>query len=192
MSNAESRYTAALLIEAATLADLDDIVGIEEACFSAPWTRKMLEAELVGNQFSSFLIAKQAGPGSTGPHLVGYVCFWVVFEELRIMNVAVTPSVRRQGIARRLVTRALEIGRDKSATKGLLEVRASNEAARRLYGQLGFREVSVRARYYTNPVEDAVLMEMAPVQRPSGPAGADIAASSEEVCPERKAVHGPL
>lgn len=192
MSDAESHCGAALLIEPATLADLDDIVGIEEACFSAPWTRKMLKAELVGNQFSSFLIAKQAGPGSAGSHLVGYVCFWVVFEELRIMNVAVIPSVRRQGIARRLVTRAVEIGCDKSATKGLLEVRASNEAARRLYGQLGFREVSVRTRYYTNPVEDAVLMEMAPLQRPTGPAGAEAAASSEEVCSERKAIHGPL
>jgi ribosomal-protein-alanine N-acetyltransferase len=152
----------------------------------------MLEAELVGNQFSRFLIARQPGLGSTGPHLVGYVCFWVVFEELRIMNVAVTPSVRRQGIARRLVTQALEIGRNKSATKGLLEVRASNEAARRLYRQLGFREVCVRTRYYTHPVEDAVLMEMAPVERPTGPEGTEAAASSEEVCPDRKAVRGPL
>src|SRR5689334_21743260 len=52
MGNAES--PAVIIIEPATAADLDDIVRIEEACFSAPWTRKMLEAELVGNQFSSF------------------------------------------------------------------------------------------------------------------------------------------
>ncbi len=167
--------------------DVDDIVCIEEACFSAPWTRKMLEAELVGNQFSSFLVAKQADQASASIRIVGYVCFWVIFEELRIMNVAVTPSARRQGIARRLIDRALEIGLEKSATKGLLEVRASNTAARRLYGAVGFREVSVRTRYYTHPIEDAILMEMASVQRKPGPAGsvssASSSASMEEVQP---------
>ena len=181
MSNAES--PSVIIIEPATAADVDEIARIEEACFSAPWTRKMLEAELVGNQFSSFLVAKRADHASVGMRLVGYICFWVVFEELRIMNVAVTPSARRQGIARRLIDRALEIGREKSAVKGLLEVRASNSAARRLYGVLGFREASVRTNYYTNPVEDAILMEMGPLQRPLGPAGSVSSASLEEVQP---------
>ena len=187
MSNAEP--PGVVIIEPATGTDVDDIVRIEEACFSAPWTRKMLEAELVGNQFSSFLVAKQVDQAPVGIRIVGYVCFWVIFEELRIMNVAVTPSARRQGIARRLIDRALEIGREKSATKGLLEVRASNTAARRLYGVLGFREVSVRARYYTDPIEDAILMEMASVQRKPGPSGsvsvssASSSASMEEVQP---------
>jgi [ribosomal protein S18]-alanine N-acetyltransferase len=182
MSNAEPYQAGAIWIEPATRADLDEIVRLEETCFSAPWTRKMLEAELIGNQFSCFLIARRARDESSGPHLVGYVCFWVVFEELRIMNVAVAPSARRQGIARRLVTRALEIGCERSAIKSLLEVRASNRPARRLYGQLGFKEVSVRSRYYTNPIEDAVLMELAPARRPPGLAGTKSAASGEDVC----------
>jgi ribosomal-protein-alanine N-acetyltransferase len=178
MSNAES--PSVIIIEPATAVDVDEIVRIEEACFSTPWTRKMLEAELVGNQFSSFLVAKQAADhASVGIRLAGYVCFWVVFEELRIMNVAVTPPARRQGIARRLIDRALEIGREKSAVKGLLEVRASNLAARRLYGALGFREASVRTNYYTHPIEDAILMEMGPL----GPAGSVSSASLEEVQP---------
>lgn len=177
MGNAES--PSGIIIEPATAADVDEIVRIEEACFSAPWTRKMLEAELVGNQFSSFLVAKQADHASNDIRLLGYVCFWVVFEELRIMNVAVAPSARRRGIARQLIVRALESGREKSAAKGLLEVRASNTAARRLYGALGFRETSVRTRYYTNPIEDAILMET-PFQRPLGPAGMDSSASLED------------
>jgi [ribosomal protein S18]-alanine N-acetyltransferase len=181
MSNAEP--PGVVIIEPATRTDVDDIVCIEEACFSAPWTRKMLEAELVGNRFSSFLVAKQADQTPVGIRIIGYVCFWVIFEELRIMNVAVTPSARRQGIARRLIDRALEIGREKSAAKGLLEVRASNTAARRLYGALGFREVSVRTRYYTHPIEDAILMEMAPIQRKPGLAGSVSSASMEEVQP---------
>jgi ribosomal-protein-alanine N-acetyltransferase len=177
MSNAKSHEAGAIWIEPATLADLNAIVRIEEACFSAPWTRKMLEAELSGNQFSCFLVAKQADE-STDPRLVGYVNFWVVFEELRIMNLAVVPSVRRHGIGRRLAARALEVGCDRSASKALLEVRASNHAARRLYSELGFEEVSVRSRYYTNPIEDAVLMESAPLRRPSGPPEADSSAPS--------------
>ena len=172
-----------LLIEPATLADLDAIVSIEQACFSAPWTRKMLEAELVGNQFSSFLVARQEGEHPVATCIVGYLCFWVVFEELRIMNVAVTPSARRQGIARHLVIRALDLGREKAATKGLLEVRASNVSARRLYGQVGFREVSIRARYYTHPIEDAILMEGSLVDRPAYGSETDSVATSKAVCP---------
>jgi ribosomal-protein-alanine N-acetyltransferase len=159
MSNAHSHEAGAIRIEPAMQADIDDIVRIEEACFSSPWTRKMIEAELSGNPFSRFLLAKHAKRESAGFDLLGYVCFWVVFEELRIMNVAVAPSYRRQGVATRLVTRALEIGRDQAAAKGLLEVRASNHTPRELYGGLGFTEVAVRTRYYTNPLEDAILME---------------------------------
>ena len=181
MSNAKAHQAGAVWIEPATPSDVNAIACIEEACFSAPWTRKMLEAELTGNQFSCFLIAKQASDESTGHGIVGYVCFWVVCEELRIMNLAVAPSARRQGIGRRLVTRALEIGCDRSASKGLLEVRASNEAARRLYGGLGFEEVSVRSRYYTNPTEDAVLMELASVEKPFGSSEADSFTSAEVV-----------
>lgn len=182
MSNAKSHQAGIIWIEPATPADLDAVVRIEEACFSAPWTRKMLEAELIGNQFSCFLIARQAHDEATGPEPVGYVSFWVVFEELRIMNLAVAPSARRQGIGRRLVTRALEIGCDRSTSKGLLEVRASNQTARRLYGELGFEEVSVRSRYYTNPTEDAVLMELAPLRRPSGFSETDSFTPAEIIC----------
>ena len=98
------------LIESASAADLEQILQLEEACFSAPWTRKMLEAELSGNQFAHFLIAKGSGLQAETTDIAGYLCFWVVFEELRIMNLAIKASARRRGIARRLVTRTLEIG----------------------------------------------------------------------------------
>lgn len=137
---------------------LDDILRLEETCFSAPWTRKMLEAELAGNPFARFLVAQD----QTGT-IVGYHCFWIVFEELRLMNVAVCEAMRRKGIARTLVTEALRMGLDQAATRAVLEVRASNQAAHSLYRQLGFKEVSTRRRYYANPVEDAVLMELEPL-----------------------------
>ena len=82
-------------IEPATLNNLPDILHIEEACFSAPWTRKMLEAELTGNRFAHFLLAKRTDKsGSDSMAVVGYLCYWIVFEELRLMNLAVLSLVR--------------------------------------------------------------------------------------------------
>jgi ribosomal-protein-alanine N-acetyltransferase len=76
---------------------LPDILSLEEACFSSPWTRTMLEAELMGNQFAHFLVAMQHWQAAEGLRtIVGYHCFWIVFEELRLMNLAVHESMRRQ------------------------------------------------------------------------------------------------
>jgi ribosomal-protein-alanine N-acetyltransferase len=156
--------SGAFTIEPATPEALPDILRIEEACFSAPWTRKMLEAELTGNRFAHFLLAKQtdtSGNGSTA--VVGYLCYWIVFEEVRLMNLAVLSSVRRQGLARTLVIHALRTGIDQGAVRAVLEVRASNVAAQSLYRGLGFRQIATRPSYYSNPSEDAVLMELEPI-----------------------------
>ena len=157
------------VIEPATVEALPNILQIEEACFSAPWTRKMLEAELSGNPFAHFLLAKQAPPSEFGSvSIVGYLCFWVVFEEVRLMNLAVIESMRRNGIARALVIQALEMGLVQAAKCAVLELRASNHAAHALYRSLGFRDVTTRPTYYTNPIEDALLMELDPIVSGSG------------------------
>ena len=153
-----------------TIRDLSDIVKVEEACFSAPWTRTMLEAEMSGNQFAHFLVAKHAVEGgSSASPIIGYLCFWIVFEEVRFMNLAVIESMRRRGIARSLVATALQAGASQSAVRAVLEVRSTNEPAQALYHRLGFQRVGVRPRYYTNPVEDAVLMELQPIPSESAP-----------------------
>lgn len=156
--------TGPYTIEPATLEALRDILHIEEACFSTPWTRKMLEAELTGNRFAHFLLAKQTGtPGKGSMAVVGYLCYWIVFEEVRLMNLAVLNSMRRQGLASTLVMHALQSGVDQGAVRAVLEVRASNIAAQLLYRGFGFRQVATRLAYYTNPSEDAVLMELEPI-----------------------------
>ncbi len=152
-----------ITIVSATADMLPDIVSLEEACFSAPWTRKMMEAELTGNPFARFRVALDAEG-----RIVGYHCFWIVFEELRLMNVAVRESMRRRGVALALVTEALHMGLAEGATRAMLEVRASNEAALALYRRLGFVPVSTRRRYYVNPEEDAVVMEMDRLALPTG------------------------
>lgn len=149
----------------ATLADLPDLLRLEEACFSAPWTRKMLEAELTGNQFAHFLVARDSAKDGA---IVGSLCFWIVFEEVRLMNLAVAEDRRRRGLGAALVDSALRTGLTQAATRAVLEVRASNRAALALYQRFGFTQVSIRPSYYSNPVEDAVLMEMEPIVIPAG------------------------
>ena len=160
---------SAVQIGPAEPGDLDDLVRLEEACFSTPWTRKMLEAELSGNPFAHFLVARDTG--SSG-RVVGYLCFWIVFEEVRVMNLAVAKEHRRRGVAAALVDRALRAGAAQAATRAVLEVRASNQAAIALYRRFGFVQVSTRRQYYSNPVEDAVLMELEPITVGAGSARA--------------------
>jgi ribosomal-protein-alanine N-acetyltransferase len=74
--------------------------------------------------------------------------------------------MRRRGIGKALVSEALEAGMSQAATRAVLEVRASNHPAQTLYRSMGFRHVSIRSKYYSNPVEDAVLMEMEPLAVP--------------------------
>jgi ribosomal-protein-alanine N-acetyltransferase len=111
----------------ATAAMLPEIVSLEEACFSAPWTRKMLEAELTGNPFAHFLVAlsQDRSGGKANSAILGYHCFWIVFEELRLMNLAVHGTMRRQGVGRALVMEACRQGFEQAATRAILEVRAS-------------------------------------------------------------------
>lgn len=149
---------------------LPDILALEEACFSSPWTRKMLEAELTTNQFAHFLVARRREESipQAEPTIIGYHCFWIVFEELRLMNLAVRESMRRRGVGKALVTEALRLGLEQAATRAVLEVRASNDPACSLYTCLGFVQIGRRPRYYTNPIEHAVLMEMHPLVISSG------------------------
>jgi ribosomal-protein-alanine N-acetyltransferase len=90
--------------------------------------------------------------------LVGYFCYWLIFDELRIMNIAVHEADRRKGLARAMVEQAMREGSQAGVRQALLEVRAGNVAARGLYRGLGFRETGVRKQYYRNPCEDAILM----------------------------------
>jgi len=162
MDMTPSQELGSLILVPATIQHIDAILRIEAASFSAPWTRRMFEVELTDNPFSRFFIAQLDRLGNTsdpGREIVGYVCFWVLFEELRMMNVAVTTHVRRRGIGHALLLKALSTGIDEGARRALLEVRASNDSAVTLYERAGFVRTGVRAKYYTSPIEDAVLME---------------------------------
>jgi len=91
------------------------------------------------------------------PVLLGYLCRWIVADEVQVLNVAVAPAARRRGVGAALLE---EVGREAKA-RGCaaltLEVRRSNAAARGLYGRLGFAEVGVRPGYYAR-TEDALIL----------------------------------
>jgi [ribosomal protein S18]-alanine N-acetyltransferase len=148
---------ADILIEPMRREDLPEVMAIEVVSFSVPWTEEMFGNELASETLAGVLVARDPGAGSPPP-VVGYICVWLVSDELHINNLAVHPRWRKRGIARQLLQAALQHGRRGGARAAFLEVRASNVAAQGLYRKFHFEAVGVRPRYYTHPIEDAVVM----------------------------------
>lgn len=137
--------------------DIPDVEAIEQDSNPEPWTRESFLEELL-RPHSHLLVARvPEGPAET---VAGFICFWLVADEIQILNVAVHPAYRRRGIGRALLMRCLSEGLLKKARKAFLEVRSSNTAAQRLYRSLGFREVGQRRNYYGELQEHATLMEL--------------------------------
>lgn len=130
---------------------VDPIMVIEAESNGSPWVRASFEQE-IGHPPSEFLAAKAGG------EVVGYAGAWIVADECHITTVAVSPTMRRQGIGRKLMVDLLSRCRDRGAVCATLEVRAGNEAAIKMYEDLGFVSAGVRKAYYPNNREDAVIM----------------------------------
>ena len=169
----KSAGLADLRIEPVRSDEIDRLLAIERDSFTVPWTRKMFEAELSDNPFSRLDVARVPGPVAGTFTVIGFVCYWVVFDELHLLDVAVEPAYRRRGVGRRLVAHALARGVEQAVRRAMLEVRLSNEAAGRLYEGFGFRMTGTRPKYYTNPVEDARLLELPMASRLGMSSGCD-------------------
>ena len=138
-------------IESMTGAHVSQIALLEKLCFSDPWNEASVASELE-NPLSLWLVALD------GERVAGYVGSQSVMGEADMMNVAVHPDYRRQGIAEALIASLVEKLRGNEVYCLLLEVRASNDPAKALYEKLGFREVGRRKNYYRNPKEDALIL----------------------------------
>lgn len=136
--------------------DLERVVEIQRSAFAHPWSRELIAREM-GHDWSSVLVAVE--PGAAGEAIVGVVVFWLVHDEVHVLNVAVAPEARRRGVARALMYEAERRGGERGARLATLEVRRSNQAALELYRSLGYRQVGVRPRYYAEEGEDAIVME---------------------------------
>lgn len=132
--------------------DLPDIIAIEEASFSVPWSHQSLAAELE-NPVASYYVLE----GDDG-QVVGYADVWLVADEGQLANIAIHPSARGFGYGEILLRTAMEALFRDGCTSMFLEVRQSNVPAQGLYRKLGYEAVAVRKDYYSQPTEDACIM----------------------------------
>lgn len=127
------------------------IALLERECFADPWSQQSIASEL-HNPLSLWLVAQE------GQTLLGYVGSQTCLDETDMMNIAVSPASRRQGVARALIEALVSALREGGSKQLTLEVRASNGPARQLYESLGFFQVGLRKNYYRNPKEDALIL----------------------------------
>jgi len=132
---------------------IDEVMAIEHESFTNPWTREMHLSEQEHRSVAFCYLARDADGA-----IAGFCSFWRVVDELHINNLAVRPQLRRRGVASALLRHILAEGVRLGAVRATLEVRRSNEAARILYERFGFSVSAVRHDYYTQPVEDALVL----------------------------------
>jgi len=130
-----------------------DILEIERASFPSPWSLNAFRDEI--NRPVSHLWAL-----ISDEEFAGYICFWVVEDEIRLMNLATHPEKRRKGLGCYLLTRMIKEGISKGVRRVWLEVRPSNAMARTLYLKMGFKEAGRRPLYYRDTNEDAIIMAL--------------------------------
>ncbi len=138
---------------AKTAEELNAVAELQRRSFANAWGAEAIRWELDNSDVARLYAAR-----NSAGDLVAYCACWIVFDELHINSVAVDATRRRQGIARRLLEYVLAEAAAGGARGATLEVRQSNDAARRLYEGLGFRVEGVRRNYYQDPKEDALIL----------------------------------
>lgn len=166
-------HLAQVQIRPAGLEDLDTIHQIERAVFSTPWSRKALIHQLSPENRDAklFLIyLPQVGgetekaervedPTQSTEEILGYGGYYLHVDEAEILNIAILPDHRHQGLGQKLLAGLMADAKSQGAQRLTLEVRKSNEAARKLYASQGFLPCGERKNYYDKPREDALILE---------------------------------
>ena len=140
--------------------DLLEVVELEESSGLSRWGWAAYYTELQGSNSHLMLVARLPGPERVKEprRLAGYIVARLAADELHINNVAVRDGYRRSGIGRSLLDNILAEGKRSGAARAFLELRAANAAALALYESCGFQVTSRRSKYYSEPVEDALVM----------------------------------
>lgn len=134
--------------------DLPAVLAIERVSFPNPWHESTFRGE-IQNKSISFPWVMVREPDN---QVVGYVIFWKIGEEVQVNNIAVHPDFRRRGLGESLLRHVISWVKKEGAQLVTLEVRPSNLAAQALYRKLGFKTIGLRRFYYSNPLEDALVM----------------------------------
>lgn len=134
--------------------DLPEVLAIERVSFPNPWHESTFRGE-IQNKSISFPLVMVHEPDD---QVVGYIIFWKIGEEVQVNNIAIHPDFRRRGLGEFLLRKVISWVKKEGAQFITLEVRPSNFAAQALYRKLGFKTIGLRRFYYSNPVEDALVM----------------------------------
>ena len=136
-------------------ADLAEVLAIENAIYTHPWTR--------GNFADSLKAGYQCWSWRAGQELIGYFIVLVAAGEAHLLNLSVATAYQRGGHGRTLLAEAVRVARARGALHIFLEVRPSNDGAKALYSRFGFRQVAVRPGYYPaySGREDALVLTLA-------------------------------
>jgi ribosomal-protein-alanine N-acetyltransferase len=132
--------------------DIEAVSRMERLCQPLPWSANAYTTEL-NNPNAYYAIAK-----TSDGELAGYGGIWVIVDELHITTLSANPTMRRRRIGERLLVKLLEEGIKKGATRATLEVRESNIGAQFLYKKYGFKDVAMRKQYYSDNLENAIIM----------------------------------
>lgn len=143
-----------IVFSLAAASDIDDLLAIENQSFQSPWPRDHFLNELT--QTHSFVLLARL-PELSGA-IAGYIIYWFIVDELHILNIAVSPQFRRQGLARSLIREVIRLAKFNNLKTAWLEVRTSNQEALSLYHSLGFKRAMTRKRYYSDTGEDAFIL----------------------------------
>ena len=130
---------------------LDEMTAIDKVSSSLPWSRELFFRDLK-NPAAHYLVAVESGK------VLGFAGFWLLQDEMNIVNIAVLPEERRKGLGEKLLKGILDLGVSLGAVFATLEVRAGNVPAQALYGKFGFQIIAMRKKYYADNGEDAVVM----------------------------------
>jgi [ribosomal protein S18]-alanine N-acetyltransferase len=143
--------TIQLAIVAATADDITAIDEIEQHSFKSPWSRQTFEGELL-REWARVDVARHAG------RIIAFCNYWLVTTELHILAIATHPDFRGKGVGTQVLAHVLDAARTTGCNLATLEVRRSNKPAIAMYERAGFKTVHVRARYYQDDGEDALVM----------------------------------
>ena len=132
---------------------IKEIAEIEKQCFSIPWSEKSLEDELSNKKFSMFCaVLKENGK------VIGWSGMSSMFSEGEVANIAVLKDFRNLGAGFALTSALLDEAKRKNLTSLILEVRESNQSAKKIYNALGFKEIALRKNFYDFPKENGISM----------------------------------
>lgn len=140
------------VIRKMTIEDIDQVLEIEKSSFTTPWSRDAFVVEVTENMLAKYIVADYGGM------VVGYGGIWLIIDEGHVTNIAVLKEYRGIGIGKEILKGLIDICNERNINAMTLEVRRSNEIAKSLYRQYGFKEYGIRPNYYADDNEDAIIM----------------------------------